>query len=193
MSVTSAAAIGGALSFIGGERANRSRERSTARQIAFQKESIQNRHQWETQDLQKAGLNRILGFAKGGSPPSAQGASTKYENTLKSAPQTALALAQAAKLKAETVAINQQNVKGKSESDYYDTPVGDFGQSVKKSYGQYGPVIQDAATAYGAYRALKAYNNSKLKNRAKKAINNFKKPLYKGKFKLPRFLRHIRR
>lgn len=54
------AAIGAASSIWGANQANSAAFEMQANSIAAQKESMQNRHQWEVEDLRKAGLNPIL-------------------------------------------------------------------------------------------------------------------------------------
>lgn len=48
------------LSILGSSMANSAAFEMQANSIAAQKESMQNRHQWEVEDLRKAGLNPIL-------------------------------------------------------------------------------------------------------------------------------------
>lgn len=112
------ALIAAGASVIGSVLANKASKASTARQIAFQRESIQNRYQWETEDLKKAGLNRIYGYSKGSSPPAAAGASYKAENIGKGV-TSALALnaqkSQIANIDANTAKTIQE--KGKVDDE----------------------------------------------------------------------------
>lgn len=54
------AVIGAGSSILGSSMANSAAFEMQANSIAAQKESMQNRHQWEVEDLRKAGLNPIL-------------------------------------------------------------------------------------------------------------------------------------
>lgn len=70
--------IGGITGLIGGERANKESAASTAAQIAFQRESLQNAYQWRVADLKAAGLNPMLAFQQ--SVSGAPGASYTARN-----------------------------------------------------------------------------------------------------------------
>ena len=58
--IAGAAAIGAVSSIYGSNQANSAAFQMQANSLAAQKESMQNRHQWEVEDLRKAGLNPIL-------------------------------------------------------------------------------------------------------------------------------------
>lgn len=77
--------IGGALSFLGGERANVSRERIADEANSFSAEQYATRYQTTVKDLTAAGLNPMLAYSQGaGSAPSGQQAQG-IENTMASA------------------------------------------------------------------------------------------------------------
>lgn len=61
--------------------------------IAFQREGMQNRHQWEVEDLRKAGLNPILSANSGG--PIGMGSSAVMQNTRPNRGELYLATAKA--------------------------------------------------------------------------------------------------
>lgn len=54
------ALLGGGLALLGSRRQNKAAEMAAEKQMAFQREVMQNRYQWQTADLKKAGLNPVL-------------------------------------------------------------------------------------------------------------------------------------
>lgn len=72
--------IGGGLSLIGGESANRANRAIASDQMNFQRFMSDTAHQREVEDLRKAGLNPLLSANAGASTPA--GASTTMTNTL---------------------------------------------------------------------------------------------------------------
>lgn len=77
------ALVGGGLSLLGSRRQNRAAEAAAAQQMAFQREVMQNRYQWQVADLKKAGLNPVL--ATGLSAGMASGSSYTPVNELNGA------------------------------------------------------------------------------------------------------------
>ncbi|AXL15273.1 DNA pilot protein [Microviridae sp.] len=106
MPIIAGAIIAGGASLIGGERANQQSAKSAAKSINFQREMARNAHQYEVEDLKKAGLNPILS-AMGSGARASGGAQYQARNTLDSAVQSALAVrkqnAEIDLLKASTV------------------------------------------------------------------------------------------
>lgn len=87
------AAIGGGLSFLGGERANESNERQADQQIAFQERMSNTGYQRAMADLRQAGINPMLAGRLG--PASTPGgAMANIQDTLTPAVQTGLQVAQ---------------------------------------------------------------------------------------------------
>ena len=64
------ALVGGALGLLGGKKSNDASAKAAADANQWTKEQLQNRHQWEVEDLRKARLNPIL---SAGSAPSIGG------------------------------------------------------------------------------------------------------------------------
>ena len=73
--------LDGITSIFGGSKANKAAKQSAEAQMAFQKESLQNRHTWEVADLRRAGLNPILSANSGA--PGASGASYTPQSVTK--------------------------------------------------------------------------------------------------------------
>lgn len=60
------AGIGAISSAFGAKSQNKAAQEAAERQMAFQRESAQNRYQWTMADMKKAGLNPILAYKQGG-------------------------------------------------------------------------------------------------------------------------------
>lgn len=61
-----AAALGAGASILGTMLQNSQAEAAAAKQMAFQKETLQHSYQWGMEDMKKAGLNPILAYKQGG-------------------------------------------------------------------------------------------------------------------------------
>ena len=61
------AGISAAGSYLASQKQNAAASDANSQQIAWQREAMQNRHQWEVEDLRKAGLNPILSANAGAS------------------------------------------------------------------------------------------------------------------------------
>lgn len=68
---------GGLLQYEGQRQANDAMMSSAREQMNFQYQALRNRHQWEVEDLKKAGLNPVLSADAGGPVPSGAGFDSK--------------------------------------------------------------------------------------------------------------------
>ena len=83
-----------ALGLLGAQKSNKVNQSINDANIAFQKEAAQNAHQWEVEDLRKAGLNPIL--STGGSGAHVSGVSMiPASNEMEGAVNNAIAAASA--------------------------------------------------------------------------------------------------
>lgn len=107
--IIAAAALGGLASLAGGMMQNAAAEQASARQMAFQKETLQHGYQWATEDMKKAGINPILAYKQGGAG-SAPGASYSPVNVGAAAVQGAQQATSSAK-EASTLQTQLDNIK----------------------------------------------------------------------------------
>lgn len=128
-----AALIGGGLGLLGGANDNAASAKAAATANEFTKEMYQNRYQWQTADMRKAGINPLLSVqnAPPGTPSGAQaqvfsqadrainGASAaanvrlQNESVKKVQAETLAASTQAAKTAAETIKLGRDEPLGK--------------------------------------------------------------------------------
>ncbi len=77
-------------SFLGGLFGNKAKRREAARNRAFQERMSSTAYQRQTKDLELAGLNRILGYTKGGPASTPGGAMAQQADIVTPAVSTAL-------------------------------------------------------------------------------------------------------
>lgn len=107
MSILGAAAIGGVTSLLGGIFGNKSNEKASARQMAFQERMSNTAHQREVSDLRAAGLNPILSSKYGGSS-TPSGSAIPMQNPAKDVPAAVSSALQAQRIEHEIASIQSQ-------------------------------------------------------------------------------------
>lgn len=148
--------IGGGLSFLGGERANKANAAMAGRQMEFQMHMSNSAHQRQVQDLKDAGLNPILSANAGASSPA--GATAQMQNSLQPAVGSAL--------EAKRVANETKSIKA-------NTALAD--QNARTSATQ---AIVNGATAKNALETNRLLREqlkqSRLETKAKKSETNYR-------------------
>lgn len=124
------AVIGGVFDLAGAAFQNSATSDFQERNIEWQREQLQNKHQWEVADLRKAGLNPILSATNGSSAVSAgspQGASVDFGKALEAISNSALMRKQEqiAEYDAETrrISANAQKLASKVEESKAESAI----------------------------------------------------------------------
>lgn len=117
------ALIGAGASLLGGIMQNSAAKSAAAKQMAFQKETLQHQYQWGMEDMRKAGLNPILAYKQGGAG-SAAGSSYTPQNVGSAAVQGA-STAQSSALATRAADAQLENIKADTrlKKDQSDTQV----------------------------------------------------------------------
>lgn len=125
------AVIGGVFDLAGAAFQNSATSEFQQANIDWQREQLQNKHQWEVEDLRKAGLNPILSASNGSSAVSAgspQGASVDFGKALEAISNSALMRKQEqiAEYDAETrrISANAQKLASKVEESKVESAIG---------------------------------------------------------------------
>lgn len=162
-----ASVIGGAFGSRSQRKANAANAREARLNRQFQERMAKNAHQYETEDLKKAGLNRILSITGGGrGAATPAGAQARHEPESAGATSAAIALAQLHKLKAETKSITDDNTRKTVDSDFYQSEIGQLLRKLELGLPTAGAILGGGlASAYGARRALKVFNKRPVSKR----------------------------
>jgi len=108
------ALVGGGLSLLGGLLGNSAKSKEAAKNRQFQLMMAKNAHQFEVEDLRKAGLNPILSGTGGPGAKASGGAQADQSDVITPAVNSALS---AMRNQAELKLINEQAYKAEKEGD----------------------------------------------------------------------------
>lgn len=119
---SAAGAVAGAVGeFFGASSANALQQSMFNKQMAFNREVMQNRHQWEVEDLKKAGLNPLLSATSPTGTLSAPGASAPAKANYAQSAQALASLAiqnkqaEAQLASSEAAKLNAESLKRKTD------------------------------------------------------------------------------
>lgn len=142
-SITGGDILGFAGGLLGANSSNKANSALNAQSIAFEREKAQNAHQWEVEDLRKAGLNPILSAggsgASTGSPTLIPAGASPFAQGLNNANAVRMAreqikqmtsLASSAQTQADTDKLNYQNLL--ELSNYFEPVLDENGKQVYK-------------------------------------------------------------
>lgn len=117
------AIVGGIGEYFGTSSANALQQSMFNKQMAFNREVMQNRHQWEVEDLKKAGLNPLLSATSPTGTLSAPGASAPAKANYAQSAQALASLsiqnkqAEAQLASSEAAKLNAETLKRRTEFD----------------------------------------------------------------------------
>lgn len=152
---SAAGAVAGAVGeFFGASSANALQESMFNRQMAFNREVMQNRHQWEVEDLKKAGLNPLLSATSPTGTLSAPGASAPAKANYAQSAQALASLAiqnkqaEAQLASSEAAKLNAESLKQKT--DFETGSQFDFAKSSWQSDFNLRKSVADSSIATAA-------------------------------------------
>lgn len=156
------AIVGGIGEYFGTSSANALQQSLFNQQIGFNREVMQNRHQWEVEDLKKAGLNPLLSATSPTGTLSAPGASAPAKANYAQSAQALASLAiqnkqaEAQLASSEAAKLNAESLKRKT--DFETTSQFDFTKSSWQSDFNLRKAVADSsiATASEQQKLIKA-------------------------------------
>ena len=156
------AVVGGIGEYFGASSANALQQSMFNKQMAFNRDVMQNRHQWEVEDLKKAGLNPLLSATSPTGTLSAPGASAPAKANYAQSAQALASLAiqnkqaEAQLASSEAAKLNAESLKRKT--DFETTSQFDFTKSSWQSDFNLRKAVADSSisTATEQQKLIKA-------------------------------------
>ena len=150
--------LGGIFSAFGASKANKARRAEAARNRAFQERMSSTAYQRQTKDLELAGLNRILGYTKGGPASTPGGATAQQQDIITPAINTALSVK---RLKQEVKNLQAQEALTRAKTKVI-APATAAGETIGGWMEDIRDAIQNQPNTGKAARATTRRNLKKL-------------------------------
>ncbi len=168
----------------GASKQNKANAREAATSRAFNERLSRNKHQYETEDLKKAGLNRILSITNGATAGSSS-AQARHENVGEAGVRGATSAAQLKLINAQTRLTDQKTVTERGDPrNVGGAGIASLSDTTGLTTGQIGlTALGGAASAWGIKKALSA-NRARLARRDLKAYQKQKLKMERLRLKL---------
>lgn len=160
--------IAGGASILGGQLGNASSAKEAKKNREFQERMSNTAHQRETNDLEKAGLNRILSVTNGGGASTPSGATAQQKDPISTGVTTAL---QAMRLKSEIENIKSSTIKNAAETELTNNKSNQTGLEstiMADALGLYNSAKNSFPSVEQIKKQQQLFDQTKKKNKTRK-------------------------